>query len=488
MNHTLTQTPVLRKQVINHHAKHADRRRIEQKTVRQLTVAILLDWGILNISLFGLLLLQIPYNQLFDQELNRNLGYLFLLINSIWLLFIPFTEVYRVFEGIKVDLKIRDLFWNTLTYFALITLIYYQFFFAVFQVHFLVQVFFVFMALSTISRYVSRYQSRNKAIEITYAVVGGGNTNLWYLSKGLSSIYGDNNTSCIGRFAQDDLPNVPRLGTYNDIEEYLLRNHNHIKKLFYFYSDLSKESVQRIIQLCRNQYIDFEIVPIGADFFERGVHVEQLAHLPIFRRKKEPLYLLRNKVLKRTFDLLFSTVVLIVILPLFPLIALLIRLESKGPVFFIQKRTGYWNKPFGCIKFRTMAVNESSDQLQAVKNDARITKVGAFLRKTNIDELPQFINVFLGDMSVIGPRPHMIKHTEIYSNLIDKYMIRHEVKPGISGWAQVNGWRGPTEELYQMGKRVEFDVDYIENWSFWFDCKCTFLTVFNMLKGEKNAF
>ena len=126
--------------------------------------------------------------------------------------------------------------------------------------------------------------------------------------------------------------------------------------------------------------------------------------------------------------------------------------------------------------------------MQATKNDSRITKIGDFLRRTNIDEFPQFFNVLLGDMSVVGPRPHMLKHTEEYSKLIDQFMIRHQVKPGITGWAQVSGWRGPTEQLYQMAKRVEYDVNYIENWSFWFDCKCIFLTVLNMFKGEENAF
>jgi putative colanic acid biosynthesis UDP-glucose lipid carrier transferase len=135
-----------------------------------------------------------------------------------------------------------------------------------------------------------------------------------------------------------------------------------------------------------------------------------------------------------------------------------------------------------------MTVNGDSDKKQAVKNDSRITKVGAFLRKTSLDELPQFLNVFMGDMSVVGPRPHMLKHTEEYAGLIDTFMFRHAVKPGITGWAQVNGWRGPTPEVYQMEKRVEFDVDYIESWNLWLDVKCIFYTVFNIVKGEKNAF
>ncbi len=163
-------------------------------------------------------------------------------------------------------------------------------------------------------------------------------------------------------------------------------------------------------------------------------------------------------------------------------------MESKGPVLFKQKRSGRSNEPFYCLKFRSMTVNENADMLQATKNDKRVTKVGAFLRKTSLDELPQFINVLIGNMSVIGPRPHMLSHTEQYSALIDKFMVRHFLKPGITGWAQVNGHRGETRTTDDMAKRVEADVWYLEHWSFLLDMKIMFLTVYNILKGEKNAY
>ena len=193
-------------------------------------------------------------------------------------------------------------------------------------------------------------------------------------------------------------------------------------------------------------------------------------------------------MLKRAFDLVFSTVVLICSPVIFIPIAIAVKLSSPGPVFFKQKRTGFKGKEFNCYKFRTMRVNADSDEVQATRNDPRKTRVGEFLRKTSLDELPQFINVFLGDMSVVGPRPHMVKHTLDYSKIIDKYMLRHLIKPGITGWAQVNGYRGETRELWQMERRVEYDVWYIEHWNFWLDIKIIFLTVFNAFKGEKNAF
>lgn len=163
-------------------------------------------------------------------------------------------------------------------------------------------------------------------------------------------------------------------------------------------------------------------------------------------------------------------------------------MSSPGPVFFKQRRTGYRGKEFVCYKFRTMKVNNDSDNKQASKNDPRKTKIGNILRKTNIDELPQFYNVLKGEMSIVGPRPHMVKQTEDYSALIDKYMLRHIIKPGITGWAQVNGFRGETKELWQMQKRVEYDVWYAENWNFMLDIKIIIKTIINAIRGDKNAF
>lgn len=196
-----------------------------------------------------------------------------------------------------------------------------------------------------------------------------------------------------------------------------------------------------------------------------------------------------NRLMKRVFDIVFSSCVLLCLGPVLLIpIAIAVKLSSRGPVFFKQKRTGYRGTDFYCWKFRTMRVNNDSDKLQATKDDPRKTRVGDFLRRTSLDELPQFFNVWLGQMSVVGPRPHMLKHTEEYRQLIDKYMVRHNVKPGISGWAQVNGYRGRTEELWQMEKRVEYDVWYIENWSFMLDLKIIVRTLVNAFQGEKNAF
>lgn len=218
-------------------------------------------------------------------------------------------------------------------------------------------------------------------------------------------------------------------------------------------------------------------------------YLDIIQDVPFLKLLKEPLSSPRKQILKRVFDILFSLFVITFILSwLLPIVAIIIKLESKGPVFFLQKRSGLNNEPFNCIKFRSMSVNEVADLQIAKKNDSRVTKFGAFMRKTSVDELPQFINVFLGDMSVVGPRPHMLSQTEQYSKITKKYMTRHVVKPGITGWAQVMGSRGEIFSDRDMEKRIEKDIWYIQHWSFFLDLKIIFLTFYNIVKGDEQAY
>ena len=247
--------------------------------------------------------------------------------------------------------------------------------------------------------------------------------------------------------------------------------------------------IYRLIKKADQNCIRFRIVPDIGALVKRQVYVDYLNEIPVLSLRKEPLDDLGNKIKKRVFDIIVSGLVTIFILSwLIPLIGLLIKLESKGPVFFRQQRSGQDNKSFWCLKFRSMKVNDNANTMQATRNDTRITKLGQFLRRSSLDEFPQFLNVLMGDMSIVGPRPHMLKHTVDYSKIIDEYMIRQFLKPGITGWAQVNGFRGETKTLDQMKKRVEFDLWYMENWNLWLDMKIMFLTVFNTVKGEENAF
>lgn len=214
-----------------------------------------------------------------------------------------------------------------------------------------------------------------------------------------------------------------------------------------------------------------------------------LGSVPILYIREEPLRQVSNRFVKRAFDVAVSGAFLCTLFPVVYLfVALGIKLTSKGPVFFIQERSGENGRTFGCIKFRSMRVNDEADRVQATKNDPRKTRFGSFLRKSSIDELPQFINVLKGDMSIVGPRPHMLQHTELYSKLVNKYMVRHLIKPGITGWAQVTGYRGETHELSQMEGRVRRDIWYLENWSLLLDIRIMLLTVWNALKRDENAY
>jgi putative colanic acid biosynthesis UDP-glucose lipid carrier transferase len=248
-------------------------------------------------------------------------------------------------------------------------------------------------------------------------------------------------------------------------------------------------SIYQLMQEAETECIRFRIVPDLSTFIRRPVHIDYLGDMPILSLRSEPLEDVANRLNKRVFDIIISGFACLFILSwMIPLIGLLIWIDSKGPVFFIQKRSGKDNKPFGCIKFRSMRVNPDADKVQAVRNDTRLTRVGRFLRKTDLDEFPQFLNVLKGDMSVVGPRPHMLKHTDDYSKLIRQYMVRQFLKPGITGWAQISGFRGETKIIGQMKQRVEHDLWYMENWSIWLDIRIVFLTVYNLLRGEANAF
>ena len=271
------------------------------------------------------------------------------------------------------------------------------------------------------------------------------------------------------------------------LEKYCLENK--VDEIYYSMSITDKEKMNKLIQFSDNNMIRLRIIPDFRSFLYRKVNIDFYGAIPVITLREEPLQDELNRIIKRVFDVIVSSLVLLLIYPwLIPLVALAVKTSSKGPVFFKQLRSGIDNKDFYCYKFRTMRINKLSDELQASKEDPRITRVGSFLRKTNLDEFPQFLNVFLGDMSIVGPRPHMLKHTDEYSNLVDSYMVRQFVKPGITGPAQVYGYRGETKTTAEMEARVELDIWYIENWSILLDIKMIALTVWNMVRGEEKAY
>ncbi|EOR95621.1 Xanthan biosynthesis glycosyltransferase GumD [Arcticibacter svalbardensis MN12-7] len=244
-----------------------------------------------------------------------------------------------------------------------------------------------------------------------------------------------------------------------------------------------------LLEEAERQCVRLKFVPDLTGSLTAPFTMSYMGEFPVISLRHEPLENMQNRFRKRIFDIVFSSLVMIFVMSwLVPIIGIIIKIQSKGPIFFRQLRSGRNNEPFWCYKFRSMKVNNDSDRKQARKDDDRITPIGKFLRKSSLDEFPQFFNVLMGSMSIIGPRPHMIKHTEQYSAIIDRYMVRQFLKPGISGWAQVNGFRGETEDPRLMEKRVEHDIRYMENWSSMLDVKIVFMTVINMFKGEDNAY
>jgi len=255
------------------------------------------------------------------------------------------------------------------------------------------------------------------------------------------------------------------------------------------------KKVEEVIKICEKYTTRVKVIPDYFKLISGKYNISMFGNIPVISVREERINDLHNRIIKRAFDIVFSLLVIIFIMSwLTPIIAVIIKITSKGPVFFEQERWGRDNKKFIIYKFRSMVyesrnVDENGNYLQASKNDPRITKIGRFLRKTNLDELPQFFNVLLGDMSVVGPRPHPIPLNIESRNEVKHYMLRHLVKPGLTGWAQVNGYRGETKKnIRLMQKRVDYDLWYIENWSFLLDLQIIFLTVWKMLKGDPCAY
>ena len=287
-------------------------------------------------------------------------------------------------------------------------------------------------------------------------------------------------------FFSDKKVNENIEGKIASIKAYCIENK--IDEIYCSLNELSNEKLKDLVEFGDENNIMVKFIPDSKAIFSKNLKIDYYELFPVLSLQKTALHDPLIKNFKRGFDFIFSLFVIILVLSwLTPLMALLIKLESRGPVFFKQSRPGLDEQEFLCYKFRSMQVNVTTEK-EASRNDPRVTRIGRFIRKTSIDELPQFFNVLLGDMSVVGPRPHLWSQNKNYGNRIKKYMVRHYVKPGITGLAQVKGCRGEIETDNDMINRIKYDVYYIENWSLLMDIKIIIQTVVNIFKGEEKAY
>ena len=303
--------------------------------------------------------------------------------------------------------------------------------------------------------------------------------------------------SILGYYADEEMNDLPegveikRLGTINNLMDNIKRGNlvdEYGDEIYVCLSRLQRDVIRKISSYCDQKLVRFYYVPVSVETLGIDLKRELLDDMEIFTTYENPLMNPVNKALKRAFDIVMSLIVLLIVLPFMPILWLIIKIQSPGPLFFKQLRTGLDGQEFYCYKFRSMHVNADADKVQATKDDPRKYPFGNFMRKANIDELPQFWNVLRGDMSIVGPRPHMLAHTEQYSQLIEKYMVRHFLKPGVTGWAQVTGFRGETKELWQMEGRVKRDIWYMEHWSIWLDIRIIWMTLKSVFVHDKHAY
>jgi putative colanic acid biosynthesis UDP-glucose lipid carrier transferase len=297
--------------------------------------------------------------------------------------------------------------------------------------------------------------------------------------------------NCIGYLSEEDrkLTDVNYLGHPDDLAE-VLKKHE-IEKVIVALPSLSESLIRYFLETCDNHGIKTFIVPNYYQFTSTSFEINQIGLIPVINLRALPLDKSENKFLKRAFDIIFSSLFLLLIGSwLFPILAILIKLNSKGPVFFKQERWGINNKKMNCYKFRTMYHQKAGENefVQATKNDPRVTSLGKWLRSLSIDETPQFWNVLIDNMSVVGPRPHVTPQNLEYSEKIESYRLRHQVKPGLTGWAQVNGARGETPDIEHMQTRVNYDLYYVHQWNFWLDIQIVLQTILNVFKADKHAY
>ena len=419
--------------------------------------------------------------------------FLIIIYNAVWILVALMLQLYELKQLKRLDQILFNLFKAFAFNILILTAILFSLKASDFSREHLYYTYFLLFGFIMFWRYLAiqliKLYRKSGYNYSRVVIIGGGE-----VAQQLNNYFNSDNVlgvKLMGIFSDTEISFKTKEGIVSgdleDLELFALKND--IDEIFYTLPLTHTKKIKDLVDFCDKYMIRFKVVPDFRGFLFKRVNIDFFDDVPVITLREEPLRDFVNRFVKRIFDLLFSFFVILLVLSwLYPLFAIWIKLSSKGPVLFKQLRSGVNNEEFLCFKFRSMAISGDSDSKQATEGDARITKFGAWLRKSSLDELPQFFNVFMGDMSIVGPRPHMLLHTEEYSELINKYMVRQLVKPGITGVAQVRGYRGETKELQDMEGRVRFDVWYIENWSLSLDINIILQTIWNVFKGDEKAY
>ena len=457
-----------------------------------ITSIVLFEFTLLNIVLLVTIFLIIPEFAFNDDTFLNNLTVLFLIYNMSWLLIILYVrdnEFYsnpdsRYIKNFVLSLFFFIGFASTLVlifkidYFTRLTFILPIFIFSYIN-SFITRILLKYLKLRKIADLISNAilissgKEYPKLLEFTKSITRHGYNILGYLDdKEAKTTSNGLGLEIIGNIK--DLPTI--------------LDNNSVDEIFITLSSLKEKKIKSSIKIADNYGIRVKLVPENPIFIAKNYKAGTMGDIAVFQLRQSPLDNFSNMVLKRLFDFFFALVVIILLSPIYLIIGLIIYLDKKGPVFYTPQRKGEAGGSFKCYKFRTMSLcdNPLNGTKSTVRNDPRITPIGRILRKSDLDELPQFFNVLKGEMSVIGPRPHRIILQNDFRKIVNNYMVRSYIKPGITGWAQVNGWRGPTVTDEQKKQRVKHDLWYIENWNFWLDIKIIFLTLFG--RHRKNAF
>ena len=423
----------------------------------------------------------------FIPELYFNL-YSILFFNATWLLsayaidYYPTSRKERFFTNLHKPIQLYILF--TLGYFAWFSLSDTPLGSTQYHAYVLLG---LFGSLFTyrILFYYARAKYREVGGNAVNVVVIGRDRNLKKIRKVFDEP--DLGYRYLGYFDNGHSKSPTYLGKVEEAFAYF--KNNQVEQIFCIASRLSQPQLFNLMAFADNNLIKLKIIPDNKEIFTRAMKIELYDNVPVLNLRELPLETPYAKVVKRAFDVVFALIVIVGVLSwLSPIVYLLQRFDSNEPLFFKQKRHGVNRKVFWCYKFRSMATTADADTKMMTKDDKRVTKLGRILRKTSIDELPQFYNVLLGNMSVVGPRPHMEVHTEKYQVSVDKYLVRHFVKPGITGLAQIKGYRGEIVEQSDIINRTRLDVFYVEKWSLWLDVKIIIKTVLNAVQGEEKAY